>query len=52
MLKTEIIQLGEKVGLFIQVPENIARQFPTKEGEDSSPPHITLLYIRTTTRNV
>jgi 2'-5' RNA ligase len=36
---------GEKVGLFIQVPEHIASQFPSKEGEDSSPPHITLLYI-------
>jgi 2'-5' RNA ligase len=36
---------GEKVGLFIQVPEHIACQFPPKPGEDSSPPHITLLYI-------
>lgn len=38
---------GQKVGLFIQVPEDIAAQFPKegKAGEDSSPPHITLLYI-------
>lgn len=41
--------MGEKVGLFILVPEHIAAQFPAdgKEGEDSSPPHVTLLYIGT-----
>lgn len=38
---------GESVGLFILVPKDIACQFPSqgKEGHDSSPPHITLLYI-------
>src|SRR5574342_777113 len=36
---------NESVGFFIPVPNEIAEQFPTdgKEGEDSSPTHITLL---------
>jgi len=38
---------GESVGLFITLPSEIAEQYPTegKEGQDSSPPHLTLLYI-------
>jgi 2'-5' RNA ligase len=43
----EINPTHDSCGLFIQVPEYIARQFPSigKDGHDSSPPHITLLYI-------
>lgn len=39
--------LGEHVGIFVPLPEDLAGQFPPegKEGEDSSPPHITLLYV-------
>ena len=38
---------GEKVGLFIAVPDHIAAQFKNdaKSKEDTSPAHITLLYI-------
>lgn len=40
-------QPGESVGLFITLPSEIAEQYPSegKEGEDSSPAHLTLLYI-------
>lgn len=31
-------------GVFIPLPLNLAKQFPPKE-EDSSPPHVTLLFI-------
>ena len=39
--------MAEHVGLFIPLPERLARQYPPdgKEGEDSSPPHLTLVYI-------
>lgn len=39
--------MPEHVGLFIPLPERLARQYPPegKEGEDSSPPHLTLVYI-------
>lgn len=33
------------VGLFIPVPEPLAGQFPSLGREDSSPPHVTLLYV-------
>lgn len=38
---------GENVGIFVPLPEDIARQFPLegKEKEDSSPSHVTVLYI-------
>jgi 2'-5' RNA ligase len=38
---------GQHVGLFIIAPDYIANQFPKegRAGEDSSPAHITLLYI-------
>jgi len=38
---------GESVGLFAVLPKEIACQFPSigKEGEDSSPAHVTVLYI-------
>lgn len=38
---------GESVGVFATVPTNLAKQFPNdgKEGEDSSPPHVTVLFV-------
>lgn len=38
---------GHHVGIFVPLPEEIAQQFPAegKEGEDSSPPHVTVLYV-------
>jgi 2'-5' RNA ligase len=38
---------GEKVGLFIPLPPELAKQYPIKgrAGEDDSDPHMTLLYI-------
>src|SRR3990167_8595196 len=35
------------VGLFIPIPQELSQQFPEdgRQGEDSSPAHITLLYI-------
>jgi len=38
---------NKHVGLFIPLPSNVAKQFPEdgREGEDSSPEHITLVYI-------
>lgn len=40
-------QPGEKVGLFIPLPEELAKQYPSegKAGEDDSDPHLTILYI-------
>lgn len=39
---------GESVGLFIPLPSDLAKQYPPKgEGNDNSPPHITLLYCGT-----
>ena len=35
---------GTGVGLFFPLPEDLAKQFPKKE-EDSSPAHITFLYL-------
>lgn len=32
-------------GVFVPLPFNLARQFPNKDHEDDSVPHITLLYI-------
>lgn len=39
--------MPEHVGLFLPLPARLARQYPAegKEGEDQSPPHVTLLYI-------
>jgi len=39
--------MPEHVGLFLPLPERLARQYPAdgKEGEDTSPPHVTLCYI-------
>lgn len=34
----------ESAGLFIRLPEHIAKYFPAKK-EDSSDPHVTVLYI-------
>ena len=38
---------GKNVGIFVPLPEDIANQFPPegKEGEDSSPAHVTVLYV-------
>jgi 2'-5' RNA ligase len=38
--------VGKEVGIFIPLPSDLAVQYPDegREGEDSSPPHITLLY--------
>lgn len=38
---------GESVGIFVTIPSNLAKQFPDdgKEEEDSSPPHITVLFV-------
>ena len=33
------------VGLFIPVPEPLSEQFPKLGKEDTSPPHVTLLYV-------
>jgi 2'-5' RNA ligase len=37
---------GESVGVFITIPEALAKQFPEdgKKGHDTSPAHITVLY--------
>ena len=34
-----------KAGIMLAVPEIIARYFPKKEDEDTSPPHATLLFV-------
>lgn len=36
---------GTSVGFFIPVPEELAEQFPSLGKEDTSPPHVTLLYV-------
>jgi len=36
---------GEKVGLFIRVPAELASEFPPPTAEDTSPRHITFLYV-------
>ena len=33
------------VGLFIRLPEQLAKQFPSLAPEDNSPPHVTFLFI-------
>jgi len=33
-----------EVGVFIPIPSEAAAQFPSKDDEDKSPPHITVLY--------
>lgn len=37
----------QSVGLFIMLPDNIAKQFPAdgREGKDASPQHITFFYL-------
>ena len=35
----------ESIGLFVRLPNKIALQFPPRSEEDTSPPHITMLYI-------
>jgi tRNA nucleotidyltransferase/poly(A) polymerase/DNA topoisomerase IB/2'-5' RNA ligase len=35
---------GSEVGLFIPLPKDLASQYPSK-GEDSSPQHVTFIYI-------
>lgn len=41
--------MAQSVGLFLPLPERLARQYPPggREGEDSSPPHVTFVYIGT-----
>ena len=36
---------GESVGLFIPLPARLAKQFPSLGEEDTSPSHVTFLYI-------
>jgi len=36
---------GESVGLFIPLPKDLAKQFPDLGKNDSSPSHVTFLYI-------
>jgi len=36
---------GKSVGLFIPLPENLAKLFPPRSPEDKSPPHVTFLII-------
>ncbi len=38
---------GKHVGIFAPLPDEVASQFPTegREGEDSSPSHVTVLYV-------
>lgn len=38
------IQRVDSAGLFLPLPKHIAKYFPRKE-EDTSPPHITILYF-------
>jgi len=38
---------GEHVGLFIPLPKRLAKQFPSLGGEDTSPSHVTFLYLGT-----
>ena len=36
---------GSSVGLFIPLPKNLAKKFPSLGQEDTSPSHVTFLYI-------
>jgi len=36
---------GESVGLFIPLPKDLAKKFPSLGNEDTSPSHVTFLYI-------
>ena len=36
---------GGSVGLFIPLPKNLAKKFPSLGHEDTSPSHVTFLYI-------
>jgi len=36
---------GTSVGLFLPLPEELAREYPSLGDEDPSPPHVTLLFI-------
>lgn len=36
---------GESVGLFIPLPKSLAKKFPSLGHEDTSPSHVTFLYI-------
>ena len=36
---------GKSVGFFLPVPDELAAQFPSLGKEDTSPPHVTLLYV-------
>lgn len=36
---------GTQVGLFLPLPPSVASQFPDLGAEDTSPPHVTLLYV-------
>jgi len=40
-------EFGKSVGLFVPLPAHLAIQYPEdgRTGEDSSPPHITVVYI-------
>lgn len=43
---TEVDKTGRVAcGVFIPLPDTLARRFPSKAGEDDSVPHITVLYI-------
>lgn len=37
--------VGEDVGLFIPLPKNLAKKFPSLGENDNSPSHVTFLYI-------
>ena len=36
---------GSDVGLFIPLPEELAKQFPSLGSEDTSPPHATFMFV-------
>ncbi len=36
---------GSSVGVFFPLPEDLASEFPSREGHDDSRPHVTALYI-------
>ena len=42
---------GTRVGLFIRIPEGLAEQFPERPSEDTSAPHVTLLYVGSVTKD-
>lgn len=35
----------ESVGIFLRVPPDLAKQFPSLDDEDKSPPHATMLFV-------